>query len=101
MATMKTESIVDPLDAQVGGDADINGIAQTLTLDDIQAVLLSPAPVEERLEMLKNMRDELEARSHADFGGDISPLISEIDRAVAQLSQHGFAADPAIDPNLT
>jgi hypothetical protein len=101
MPTVKKESIADPVNAQVGGDADINGIAQTLTSDDIQAVLMSPAPVEERLEALKNMRGELEARSHADFGGDIAPLVSEIDGALRQLSQDGFTADPTIDPNLT
>lgn len=100
MPTMKNDSSVDPIDAQVGGDADIDGIAQTLTVDDIQSVLMSPEPVEQRMEALKNMRGELEARGHADFGGDIEALMDELDRATSQLSQDGFSADPAVDPNI-
>lgn len=100
MPTMKNDSSVDPVDAQVGGDADIDGIAQTLTLDDIQSVLMSPEPIEQRMETLKNMRDELEARNHADFGGDIAALMDELDRAINQLAQDGFSADPAVDPNI-
>lgn len=86
MPIEKNGSIVDPLDAQIGGDADVDGIAQTLTADDINAVLMSPQPIEWRLESLKAMRAEVEARSHADFGDDMEALLSEIDDAIARLA---------------
>ncbi|MCZ4288847.1 hypothetical protein [Hoeflea alexandrii] len=86
MPIEKTSSNVDPVDAQVGGDADIDGIAQTLTADDINAVLMSQQPTEQRLETLKAMRAEVEARSHADFGNDMAPLLGEIDAAISQLA---------------
>ena len=86
MPVMKNGSIVDPVDVQVGGDADLDGIAQTITSDDIDAVLMSPEPVDQRLETLKSMRAELEARSHADRGNEMAPLIAQIDGAIALLS---------------
>lgn len=86
MPVDKNGSLIDPVDAQVGGDADIDGIAQTLTADDINAVLMSPYPAEQRLESLKAMRAEIDARSHADFGNDMAPLLDEIDAAIAQLA---------------
>ncbi|MCO6407797.1 MULTISPECIES: hypothetical protein [Hoeflea] len=86
MPTDKNGSPIDPVDAQIGGDGDIDGIAQTLTADDINAVLMSPQPAEQRLESLKAMRAEIEARSHADFGNDMGPLLDDIDAAIAQLS---------------
>ena len=43
MPVEKNGSIVDPVDAQIGGDADVDGIGQTLTADDINAVLLPDA----------------------------------------------------------
>ncbi|MDF1609501.1 hypothetical protein PZ897_15045 [Hoeflea sp. YIM 152468] len=86
MPVMKRGSNIDPVDAQVGGDADLDGIAQTITADDINAVLLSPESVDQRLETLKAMRGELEARSHADFGNEMAPLINDIDAAIEQLS---------------
>ncbi|WP_417410185.1 hypothetical protein [Hoeflea sp.] len=87
MPVEKNGSIIDPVDAQVGGDADLDGIAQTITADDINAVLLSPRPVEQRLETLKSMRSELEARSDADFGKEMTPLINDLDAAIDQLSE--------------
>jgi hypothetical protein len=86
MPVEKHDSIIDPVDAQVGGDADIGGIAQTITADDINAVLMSQQSSDQRLETLKAMRAELEARSHADFGNEMAPLIDDIDAAIDQLS---------------
>jgi len=86
MPIEKASSIIDPVDAQIGGDADIDGISQTLTADDVNAVLLSPQSVDQRLETLKSMRSELEARSHADFGNEMAPLINDIDAAIDQLA---------------
>ncbi|MEM5472382.1 hypothetical protein WNZ14_11650 [Hoeflea sp. AS60] len=87
MPIEKHSSMIDPVDAQVGGDADIDGIAQTITADDINAVLLSQQSTDQRLETLKAMRGELEARSHADFGNEMTPLIDDIDGAIDQLSK--------------
>jgi hypothetical protein len=87
MPVEKHDSIIDPVDAQVGGDADIGGIAQTITADDINAVLMSQQSSDQRLETLKAMRAELEARSHADFGNEMAPLIDDIDAAIDQLSK--------------
>lgn len=86
MPIEKNGSIVDPVDAQIGGDADVDGIGQTLTADDINAVLLSSQPIEQRLESLKAMRAEIETRSHADFGNDMAPLLDDIDAAISQLA---------------
>ncbi|MBC7282349.1 hypothetical protein [Hoeflea sp.] len=86
MPLMKNGSMADPVDAQVGGDADIGGIAQTITSDDINAVLVASAPADERLDALRGMRNELEARSHAEFGNEIAPLLSQVDAAIALLS---------------
>lgn len=87
MPVEKHDSIIDPFDAQVGGDADIGGIAQTITADDINAVLMSQQSSDQRLETLKAMRVELEARSHADFGNEMAPLVDDIDAAIDQLSK--------------
>ncbi len=87
MPVMKNGTIVDPVDAQVGGDADLDGIAQTITADDINAVLLSSQSIDQRLEALKAMRGELEARAHIDHGGEMRPLVDELDAAIEQLSQ--------------
>lgn len=86
MPVEKNGSIVEPVDVQIGGDADFEGIAQTITADDINAVLLSDQSVDQRLEALKSMRSELEARANADFGNDMAPLINDLDAAIDQLS---------------
>lgn len=82
-------SIFDPVDAQVGGDADIGGIAQTINADDINAVLTSPLPTGQRLEALKAMRAVLETRAHADFGNEMAPLIEDIDAAIDHIARWG------------
>lgn len=89
MAIDNNDNRIDPIDVQVGGDADPGGIAQTITSEDVQALLLSPDPVDTRLEGLKQMRGELEARAAADRGNEFGPLIAEIDDAIAQLSADG------------
>lgn len=76
----------NPINAEVGGDADITGIAQTITTEDIRSVLISENTVEDRKAALKGMRAELSARENADRGGDLEPLITEIDNALATLT---------------
>lgn len=96
MATMKETTEVDPLEVQVGGDADIPGIAQTITTDDIQAILTAPDPVDERREQLKMLLTELQARASADRGHEFEGLIEEVQAAIDQLdAPAGDAGDPA------
>ncbi|MBU2531110.1 MAG: hypothetical protein KKB37_00105 [Alphaproteobacteria bacterium] len=89
MSREKDRNIVDPVDAQVGGDGDAPGIAQTTTAEDIDAIAFGPQPLAERREQLQTLRSELEARSNADRGGDMTALIAEIERLLTRLEQPG------------
>lgn len=87
MSTEKQSSSVDPIDVEIGGDADVPGIAQTVTLHDIHALAYGAAPLEERRQKLGVMREEMRARLAADGGGDIAALLDEVERAMATLDQ--------------
>lgn len=87
MATRKNETVIDPVDVQIGGDGDFGGIAQTITSDDIQAILISSEPVETRREQLHTIRAELQARNSADRGGEFDPLLDEVEGAIETLGQ--------------
>lgn len=78
---------IDPVDAQIGGDADIGGIAKTITVDDVRTTLLDTAPVQERIALLNDMRREIAARDNADRGNDHQALLAEIDHALATLQR--------------
>lgn len=90
----KNDAATNPIDAAVGGDADPAGIAQTITTEDIRATLISTRPVEDRLAALEGMKRQLQARANADRGGDITPLIADIDNALNTLRN----AEPAVSP---
>lgn len=90
----KNDAATNPIDAEVGGDADTAGIAQTITTEDIRATLISSQPVEDRLAALEGMKRELQARKNADRGGDIAPLIADIDNALNTLRK----GDPGVSP---
>ena len=83
----KDANIVEPVDAQIGGDADFPGISQTMTLDDIKAVTFSQQPLETRRQQLKQMQEEISARQSADGGGDMDVLAVELERALALLEE--------------
>ncbi|TCD15079.1 hypothetical protein [Oricola cellulosilytica] len=87
MATRKQDTVVDPVDVQIGGDADFDGIAQTITSDDIQAILISSEPIETRREQLQAVKAELQARKSADRGGEFDPLLDEVEGAIETLGQ--------------
>lgn len=90
MSSNNSENRIDPVDVQVGGDADPGGIAQTITSEDVQALLMSPDPVDARLRALARMRGDLETRAAADRGDEFGSLVAEIDDAIAQLSGEDF-----------
>lgn len=79
---------VDALRASVGGDADIGGIAQTITSDDIDAVLYSTQPLEVRKQSLLEMKHNLETRQSADKGDDVQIFLEMVNEALAKLENH-------------
>ena len=76
---------VVPVDQMVGGDGDMPGLSQPVTTDDIQDILMSDAPLEDRKQRLLGMRHDMEARAAGDLGGEFEPIIAEIDGALATL----------------
>lgn len=85
MSSKQESTIVSPLDAQVGGDGDIGGIAHTVTSDDVMAILHSQESLESRREQLLALHDQFEARANADRGEEMDPILDEIERALAAL----------------
>ncbi|MGB7433627.1 MAG: hypothetical protein WA921_14270 [Ahrensia sp.] len=71
--------------ANAGGAEETTGIAQTISTADIRATLISSQPVEDRMAALEGMKRELQARQSANRGGDIAPLIADIDNALQAL----------------
>ena len=90
-------------DAQVGGDGDAPGIAQDITVDDLQAIALSPAPLHERIDQLESVITALQARSHADRGHEFDGLIDEARRLHDELHERGEVgagrSDLGLDPD--
>ena len=77
---------VVPVDQMVGGDGDTPGLSQPITVDEIQDVIMSDAPVADRIARLQGMRRDLEQRAAGDMGGEFGELITEIDGALATLN---------------
>ena len=76
---------VVPVDQMVGGDGDMPGLSQPVTIDDIQDILMNDAPLEERRMRLLELRHDMEARASGDLGGEFAPVIDEINGALATL----------------
>lgn len=76
---------VVPVDQMVGGDGDTPGLSQPVTTDDIQDIVMSDSPLEDRKMRLVELRRDMEARASGDLGGEFEPLIAEIDGALATL----------------
>ena len=81
----QSELGVVPVDQMVGGDGDTPGLSQPITVDEIQDVLMSDEPVEQRRNRLMEMRDDLVARSSGDQGREFEPLLDEVNGAIATL----------------
>lgn len=92
-----------PVDQMVGGDGDTPGLSQPVTIDEIQDILLSPHPIEERRARLMGLRDDLNARAAGDMGSEFEPLLREIDGALATLDTPGDVVgmrdSVGLDPN--
>ena len=77
---------VIPVDQMVGGDGDTPGLSQPVTSDEVQDIMMSEKPREERVMRLRELRMDLARRQGADMGGEFDSLIAEIDDAIATLN---------------
>ena len=80
---------VVPVDQMVGGDGDTPGLSQPVTLDEVQDIVMSEHPREERIARLRGLRDDLAQRMSGDMGGEFDALVAEIDGAIATLEGPG------------
>jgi hypothetical protein len=76
-------------------NADQAGIAQPYSQTEIEDLLYGDdRPVEERLARLREMRDESAIRESGDWGDeDPASMLTEIDRAIEELSGDSEASD--------
>lgn len=91
----------------VGGDSDMPGADQPVTLDDIDAIIHSPrGTVEERCEALRAIIDDLETRHAMDLSTDLDLLAERAREGLRQLqgsqgagtpSSYGFDPDERAD----
>lgn len=90
-------------ESEVGEDDDAPGIAQPLSQAEIDELLYGDEwSAEERLERLRDFRDDLRSREAADFGtDDPGSLLREVIAAIARLeSSYGEGMDPSsVDHN--
>lgn len=74
----------------VGDDSDLPGLDQPYTLDDIDAILNSPAAsVGDRQELLRRMIDDLQARQGMDETSEYRDLLQQARGAMVALTQPG------------
>jgi hypothetical protein len=91
----------------VGGDSDMPGAGQPVTLDDIDAIIHSPrGTVEDRCAALRAIIDDLEVRHAMDRQTDLEPLVERARDGLRQLqgsqgagtpSSYGFDPDERAD----
>jgi hypothetical protein len=95
------------VDTAIDSDGFAPGIAQPTTLDEITDIYMSERPKQERLEQLREIRQEMVARNSADSEAGFDDLIDEIDRGIGYLTgrSEGTATpaslqnkDTAVDP---
>jgi len=90
-------------ETDVGEDDDAPGIAQPLSQAEIDELLYGDDwSAEERLERLRNFRDDLQSREAADFGADDPGwLLREVTSAIGRLERSvGEGMDPSsVDHN--
>ncbi|AMM84566.1 hypothetical protein [Martelella sp. AD-3] len=74
----------DPLDSPVGGEGDVESVAEEITTRQISAQTFGGDPVEDRRQRLKDIITELESRTKAsERGEDLEPLLQEARSSLA------------------
>lgn len=90
-------------ETDVGDDGDAPGISQPLSQAEIDELLYGDGwSAEDRLERLRDFRDDLQSREAADFGTDDPRyLLKEVSAAIARLERSfGEGMDPSsVDHN--
>lgn len=76
-----------PVKADVGDETDVTQTAFVITPRDVRAVMVSAAPVSEKLAELEAMKREVDARVRADPDHDLEPIANEIDQAIDRLGR--------------
>ncbi|MGV0818228.1 hypothetical protein [Martelella sp. AMO21009] len=78
MADSRNNQQEDPLHSPVGGEADVESLAEDITSRQISAQTYGGDPVEDRLKRLKDIIRQLESRTEAtERGQDLEPLLQE------------------------
>ncbi|WP_017932034.1 hypothetical protein [Robiginitomaculum antarcticum] len=88
------------VDTALGGDAAAPGIAQPVSLTEIQDMIYSDRPLASRREELLNIKHDLTARHSADTEAGFGPLLDEVERGLSLLDKNpeGVAAPAVLDP---
>lgn len=87
--------------SSVGGDGDMPGLSQPIAQADIEDLLYDTYhPVEERIELLKELKEDLEARMNADRGEEFGGLVMEIEAALAELQSRSTVSASASSAGL-
>lgn len=77
---------VRPIDIEFGDDGDMPGIAQELTVDDIDDIAFDMSmPADHRREELTRLLHETRARRSADFMGDMDQISARLLDRIASL----------------
>lgn len=83
-------------DFDVGGDSDMPGADQPVTLDDIDAIIHSPqGTVEDRCQALRAILDDLEARHSMDLSTDLDALAERAREGLRRLQGSDGAGTPS------
>lgn len=93
MAEHPHEGRVIPVDQAMGDDANPMAALMPISIDEVNDYLYDESrPAEERLDRLREIRDELSGLDASDTMGDVHSLRGEIDRAIATLEDSDRSA---------
>jgi hypothetical protein len=77
---------VRPIDIEIGGDDDMPGIAQELTIDDIDDIAFDASlSAADRQEQLNQLLQDIRSRRAADYMGDMNEIASHLNDRLAAL----------------
>lgn len=93
MAEHPHEGRVIPVDQAMGDDANPMAALMPISIDEVNDYLYDESrPAEERLDRLREIRDELSGLDASDTMGDVHSLRGEIERAIATLEDSDRSA---------